>query len=100
MTTHVARRAGIITTIAFAFEALVAGIAAEPAQAADGCGFGMHRGWYGECHVNLPGADATMTPVHPGCWDNGAGHIRCYQGAEEFQPRPVAAVAGVRGGHR
>lgn len=42
----------ILTALAAA--TAMAGLAAAPAQAAQGCGPGWHRGYYGECRPNGP----------------------------------------------
>lgn len=48
------------------------------ATAAQGCGYGYHRGPYGGCVFNHPGPYATPAPDHPGCWRNANGALRCY----------------------
>ncbi|PJD95207.1 MAG: hypothetical protein CK426_04790 [Legionella sp.] len=47
-------------------------------QAAQGCGYGLHKSVYGGCIPNHPGMHATPAPAHPGCWRNGWGQLRCY----------------------
>jgi hypothetical protein len=49
------------------------------ADAAQGCGQGLHRNGYGGCNYNHPGPNATPAPNHPGCWRNGNGRLRCYR---------------------
>jgi hypothetical protein len=48
-------------------------------DAAQGCGYGYHRGPYGGCVLNRPGPGATPAPAHPGCWRNANGYLRCYR---------------------
>lgn len=50
-----------------------------PANAAQGCGHGLHRTLYGWCVLNRPGPHATPAPYHPGCWRNAWGQLRCYR---------------------
>lgn len=47
-------------------------------EAANGCGYGMHRSYYGGCIRNHPNAWSTPAPNHPGCWRNSWGQLRCY----------------------
>ncbi len=49
------------------------------ATAAEGCGFGYHRTVFGKCILNYPGAFARPAPMHPGCWRNMWGQLRCYR---------------------
>lgn len=49
------------------------------ADAAQGCGFGLHRNYWGRCVLNSPGTGATPAPFHPGCWRNPNGNLRCYR---------------------
>lgn len=49
------------------------------ADAAQGCGHGLHRNYYGGCVLNHPGPYATPAPYHPGCWRNHWGQLRCYR---------------------
>jgi len=49
------------------------------ANAAQGCGHGFHRNYYGRCVLNHPGPYATPAPFHPGCWRNAWGRLRCYR---------------------
>lgn len=46
---------------------------------AQGCGYGFHRGYYGQCVLNAPGPYAKPAPYHPGCWRNQWGQLRCYR---------------------
>ena len=46
-------------------------------SAAQGCGYGFHRGAYGGCIRNNPGRWATPAPYHRGCWRNAWGQLRC-----------------------
>jgi hypothetical protein len=46
--------------------------------AAQGCGYGFHRGAYGGCVRNHPGPWARPAPYHRGCWRNAWGRLRCY----------------------
>lgn len=47
-------------------------------NAAQGCGHGFHQSIHGGCVVNHPGAGATAAPMHPGCWRNAWGQLRCH----------------------
>jgi hypothetical protein len=49
-------------TLLFAAAALVAGAAATPALAADGCGRGFHRIFNGRCVPNGPRAGVVVAP--------------------------------------
>ena len=49
------------------------------ANAAGGCGHGYHRGFFGGCSLNYPGPFARPAPMHPGCWRNVYGRLRCYR---------------------
>lgn len=49
------------------------------ANAAQGCGFGYHQSIYGGCILNHPGAFSRPAPMHPGCWRNANGFLRCYR---------------------
>lgn len=49
------------------------------AKAAQGCGFGYHLSVYGGCVLNHPGPFARPAPLHPGCWRNLNGALRCYR---------------------
>jgi hypothetical protein len=49
------------------------------ANAAQGCGHGLHRNMYGGCVLNHPGPYARPAPYHPGCWRNAWGQLRCYR---------------------
>lgn len=49
------------------------------AEAAQGCGYGLHRNGWGRCVLNHPGPYATPAPNRPGCWYNVNGHLRCYR---------------------
>lgn len=49
------------------------------ANAAQGCGFGYHRGAYGGCWINRPAVGSTPAPMHPGCWRTAWGALRCYR---------------------
>lgn len=48
-------------------------------NAAGGCGFGYHRTYWGGCRLNHPGPWARPAPLHPGCWRNAWGRLRCYR---------------------
>lgn len=48
-------------------------------NAAQGCGYGLHRTFYGKCVFNYPGRYATPAYYHRGCWRNWYGRLRCYR---------------------
>lgn len=52
---------------------------ADLAEAAQGCGRGFHRNFYGRCVYNHPGLWARPVYGHPRCWRNVWGHVRCYR---------------------
>ncbi|MBN8808303.1 MAG: hypothetical protein J0I47_08720 [Sphingomonas sp.] len=69
-----------LLTAALVASAGIASIAAIPAQAADGCGRGYHRGPYGHCRPNMgpgpvvvrePGVNLVIGNYYPrrGYWD-------------------------------
>ncbi len=68
-----------IVRIALMLSALMlAATYTSTSEAAQGCGHGMHRSYYGGCIWNHPGAWSRPAPYHPGCWRNAWGHLRCY----------------------
>lgn len=54
---------------------LAAGYTSQ-AKAAQGCGYGFHKGFFG-CTRNHPGFFSRPAPDHPGCWRNFWGSLRC-----------------------
>ena len=70
---------GVLRTILVAGVLFLAGTYESTANAAQGCGQGFHRGYYGACRINHPGPYARPAPYHPGCWRNAAGYLRCYR---------------------
>ena len=56
---------------------ILAGTYTSTSNAAQGCGYGMHRSVYGGCIGNHPGAYSTPAPYHRGCWRNMWGQLRC-----------------------
>lgn len=69
----------LLSTIAVAGAIFLATDVVSVANAAGGCGFGYHRGPYGGCVLNRPGPYARPAPLHPGCWRNYRGQLRCYR---------------------
>jgi hypothetical protein len=57
---------------------VLAGTYTSASEAAQGCGYGMHRSYYSGCIANHPGAYARPAPYHAGCWRNKWGKLRCY----------------------
>lgn len=68
----------IVRTMLMVSTLILAATYTSTSNAAQGCGFGMHRSIYGGCIWNHPGAFATPAPYHPGCWRNMWGQLRCY----------------------
>ena len=77
MNTHSVCFSGLLRTIAVAGVLSLAVGYTSIASAAQGCGYGYHRGVYGGCRINAPGPGASPAPMHPGCWRNAYGVLRC-----------------------
>jgi len=69
----------LLSSVAVAGVIFLATDVVSVANAAQGCGFGYHRVYNGRCVVNRPGAYARPAPLHPGCWRNWRGQLRCYR---------------------
>lgn len=79
MRTHSISFSGALRTAVIAGLLCAAAGYTTTVSAAQGCGYGLHRGAFGGCVLNRPGPGATPAPYHPGCWRNYWGNLRCYR---------------------
>lgn len=78
MNTRSACWSTIARTVLMLSTLLLAASYASVSNAAQGCGYGWHRGYYGGCVRNYPGPWAQPAYRHPGCWRNKWGQLRCW----------------------
>lgn len=80
MKTSVLRFSGLLSALSLGMF-LIIGMMLIPSvsNAAQGCGHGFHRDYYGRCVFNAPGPRATPIYGHPRCWRNAWGQVRCYR---------------------